>query len=170
MKTNLGRKCVVPLPPGGEFPKTELKTVGNGMGLQIPKGYTKLPSPSELVDECKSAPYDNLYVQILKFKVLDEILNAKTKVMSEVVSQTNKGQLATKMQQSAVGRKLLRDMQKYKRLYEKFEKDKKMKNNLEGIYEDINFKSQSANISYYIWFILAISGMFLVIKKLKSSN
>jgi len=170
MKTNLGRKCVVPLPPGGEFPKTELKTVGNGMGLQIPKGYTKLPSPSELVDECKSAPYDNLYVQILKFKVLDEILNAKTKVMSDVVSQTNKGQLATKMQQSAVGRKLLRDMQKYKRLYEKFEKDKKMKNNLEGIYEDINFKSQSANISYYIWFILAISGMFLVIKKLKSSN
>jgi hypothetical protein len=170
MKTNLGRKCVVPLPPGGEFPKTELKTVGNGMGLQIPKGYTKLPSPSELVDECKSAPYDNLYVQILKFKVLDEILNAKTKVMSDVVSQTNKGQLATKMQQSAVGRKLLRDMQKYKRLYEKFEKDKKMKNNLEGIYEDVNFKSQSANISYYIWFILAISGMFLVIKKLKSSN
>ena len=44
------------------------------------------------------------------------------------------------------------------------------KNQLDGMYEDINFKSQSVNISYYIWFILAISGMFLVIKKLKSSN
>ena len=33
-----------------------------------------------MVDECKSAPYDNLYIQILKFRVLDEVLNAKTNV------------------------------------------------------------------------------------------
>jgi hypothetical protein len=169
-KNQLGRKCVVPLPPGGEFPTTKLDTVDNGMGLQIPKGYTKLPSPVELVDECKSAPYDNLYIQILKFRVLDEVLNAKTNVMGKVITQTNKSQIATKMKQSAVGRKLLRDMQKYKRLYKEFEQNEQRKNQLAGMYEDINFKSQSANISYYIWFILAISGMFLVIKKLKSSN
>jgi len=111
-KNQLGRKCVVPVPPGGEFPTTKLDTVDNGMGLQIPKGYTKLPSPVELVDECKSAPYDNLYIQILKFRVLDEVLNAKTNVMGKVITQTNKSQIATKMKQSAVGRKLLRDMQR----------------------------------------------------------
>ena len=166
----LGRKCVIPTPPGGQFPTTKLETVDNGMGLQIPKGYTKLPSPSELVKECGNAKYDNLYIELLKFKVLDEILNAKTKVMGKVISQTERGHIATKMKQSAVGRQLLRDMQKYKRLYEEFEKNEKRKNQLAGMYEDINFKSQSANISYYIWFILAISGMFLVIKKLKSSN
>ena len=48
--------------------------------------------------------------------------------------------------------------------------NEKRKNQLHGMYEDIYFKSQSANISYYIWFILAISGMLLVIKKLRSGH
>jgi hypothetical protein len=167
---NLGRKCVLPLPPGGEFPKTALKTVGNGLGLQIPKGYTKLPSPSELVDECKNVPYANLYIDILKFMVLNKVMSFKTKVMGDIVTKTNTEINKTKLEQSAVGRKLLRDMQKYKKTYDAFQRNSQRKNQLAGMYEDINFKSQSVNISYYIWFILAISGMFLVIKKLKSSN
>jgi hypothetical protein len=167
---NLGRKCVLPLPPGGELPKTVLKTVGNGLGLQIPKGYTKLPSPSELVDECKNVPYANLYIDILKFMVLNKVMSFKTKVMGDIVTKTNTEINKTKLEQSAVGRKLLRDMQKYKKVYDQYQITEKKRNQLMGMYEDVNFKSQSANISYYIWFILAISGMFLVIKKLKSSN
>lgn len=167
---NLGRKCVLPLPPGGELPKTALKTVGNGLGLQIPKGYTKLPSPSELVDECKNVPYANLYIDILKFMVLNKVMSFKTKVMGDIVTKTNTEINKTKLEQSAVGRKLLRDMQKYKKVYDQYQITEKKRNQLMGMYEDVNFKSQSANISYYIWFILAISGMFLVIKKLKSSN
>ena len=167
---NLGRKCVLPLPPGGELPKTALKTVGNGLGLQIPKGYTKLPSPSELVDECKNVPYANLYIDILKFMVLNKVMSFKTKVMGDIVTKTNTEINKTKLEQSAVGRKLLRDMQKYKKVYDQYQITEKKRNQLMGMYEDVNFKSQSANISYYIWFILAISGMFLVIKKLKTSN
>ena len=90
--------------------------------------------------------------------------------MGKAIDNASKGINKVKLQQSAVGRKLLRDMQKYKKTYDEFQRNSQRKNQLAGMYEDINFKSQSANISYYIWFILAISGMFLVIKKLKSSN
>ena len=65
---------------------------------------------------------------------------------------------------------LVQRLKKYKKTYDAFQRNSQRKNQLAGMYEDINFKSQSVNISYYIWFILAISGMFLVIKKLKSSN
>ena len=170
---NLGRKCVVPLPEGGNIkmqgPGTSTM-IDNGMGLNIPKGYKKLPTPTELTSACSDIKYANLYIEILKFRALDIILNAKTEIMGKAIDNASKGINKVKLQQSAVGRKLLRDMQKYKKTYDEFQKNSQRKNQLAGMYEDINFKSQSANISYYIWFILAISGMFLVIKKLKSSN
>jgi hypothetical protein len=122
------------------------------------------------VDECKNVPYANLYIDILKFMVLNKVMSFKTKVMGDIVTKTNTEINKTKLEQSAVGRKLLRDMQKYKKVYDQYQITEKKRNQLMGMYEDVNFKSQSANISYYIWFILAISGMFLVIKKLKSSN
>jgi phage-related tail protein len=102
--------------------------------------------------------------------VLNKVMSFKTKVMGDIVTKTNTEINKTKLEQSAVGRKLLRDMQKYKKVYDQYQRTEKKRNQLMGMYEDVNFKSQSANISYYIWFILAISGMFLVIKKLKTSN
>ncbi len=173
MKTIKGRRCVLPLPKGGNITQKGPgggNMIDNGMGLQIPKGYKKLPSPTELIDTCSDVKYANLYIEILKFRVLDAILDAKTEIMGKAIDNASKGINKVKLQQSAVGRKLLRDMQKYKKTYDAFQKNSQRKNQLAGMYEDINFKSQSANISYYIWFILAISGMFLVIKKLKSSN
>ena len=172
------RYCVLPPPAGA--PKENSKSgpgskgidslEDNGLGLKIPKGYTKLPSPTELVDTCSSASYPNMYIEILKFRVLSDILKVKSKIMANTVKVTVDGVNKTKLEQSIIGKKLLKDMKIYKKKYKNFFDINNKKNQLDGMYEDINFKSQSANISYYIWFILAISGMFLVIKKLKSSN
>ena len=41
-------------------------------------------------------------------------------------------------------------------------------NLLDGMVEDISFKKDSANLNYYLWFALAISGMLLVIKNVKN--
>jgi hypothetical protein len=176
------RYCVLPLPgpPTPGAPKENSKSgpgskgidslEDNGLGLKIPKGYTKLPSPTELVDTCSSASYPNMYIEILKFRVLSDILKVKSKIMANTVKVTVDGVNKTKLEQSIIGKKLLKDMKIYKKKYKNFFDINNKKNQLDGMYEDINFKSQSANISYYIWFILAISGMFLVIKKLKSSN
>jgi len=172
------RYCVLPPPAGApeENSKSGPGSKGidsledNGLGLKIPKGYTKLPSPTELVDSCSSASYPNMYIEILKFRVLSDILKVKSKIMANTVKVSVDGVNKTKLEQSIIGKKLLKDMKIYKKKYKNFFDINNKKNQLDGMYEDINFKSQSANISYYIWFILAISGMFLVIKKLKSSN
>ncbi len=111
-----------------------------------------------------------MYIEILKFRVLSDILKVKRKIMSITVKVTVNSVNKKKLEQSRIGKKLLKDMKIYKKKYKNFFDINNKKNQLDGMYEDINFKSQSANISYYIWFILAISGMFLVIKKLKSSN
>jgi hypothetical protein len=178
LNAKTARYCVLPPPAGApeENSKSGPGSKGidsledNGLGLKIPKGYTKLPSPTELVDSCSSASYPNMYIEILKFRVLSDILKVKSKIMANTVKVTVDGVNKTKLEQSIIGKKLLKDMKIYKKKYKNFFDINNKKNQLDGMYEDINFKSQSANISYYIWFILAISGMFLVIKKLKSSN
>ena len=83
----------------------------NGLGLKIPKGYTKLPSPTELVDTCSSASYPNMYIEILKFRVLSDILKVKSKIMANTVKVTVDGVNKTKLEQSIIGKKLLKDIE-----------------------------------------------------------
>jgi len=160
-----GRACAYPLPKGGNEPKLVASYSPNGMGGQVPPGYTALPSPTELINECASVPYANIYIEILTLKVIEIVLGAKSKIMFDVLKKSNISRRKVQLKQSSVGRKLLRNIEKYKSINRQFGKN--AQNQLKGMLEDVTKKNESSNISYYIWFILAISGMLLVIKKLK---
>ncbi len=128
LNAKTARYCVLPPPAGAptENSKSGPGSNGidsledNGLGLKIPKGYTKLPSPTELVDSCSSASYPNMYIEILKFRVLSDILKVKSKIMANTVKVTVDGVNKTKLEQSIIGKKLLKDMKIYKKKYKNF--------------------------------------------------
>ncbi len=166
---NKGRVCVNPLPSGGSKPFVGPKQVeDNGMGAQIPVGYKKLASPSQLVSSCSDSKYPNIYIEILALRALEIILGAKTEIMSKVIKRSNDAKIKTQLKQSESGRRLLRNLKKYQKTYNKFQKNQQKSVLLNGMIRDLSNKKDSANISYYLWFALAISGMLIVIKNIKN--
>ena len=166
---NKGRVCVNPLPSGGSKPFVGPKQVeDNGMGAQIPVGYKKLASPSQLVSSCSDSKYPNIYIEILALRALEIILGAKTEIMSKVIKRSNDAKIKTQLKQSESGRRLLRNLKKYQKTYNKFQKNQQKSVLLNGMIRDLSNKKDSANLSYYLWFALAISGMLIVIKNIKN--
>ena len=166
---NKGRVCVNPLPSGGNKPFVGPKQVeDNGMGAQIPVGYKKLASPSQLVSACSDSKYPNIYIEILALRALEIILGAKTEIMSKVIKRSNDAKIKTQLKQSESGRRLLRNLKKYQKTYNQFQKNQQKSVLLNGMIRDLSNKKDSANISYYLWFALAISGMLIVIKNIKN--
>jgi hypothetical protein len=166
---NKGRVCVNPLPSGGNKPFFGPKQVEEtGMGAQIPVGYKKLASPSQLVSACSDSKYPNIYIEILALRALEIILGAKTEIMSKVIKRSNDAKIKTQLKQSESGRRLLRNLKKYQKTYNQFQKNQQKSVLLNGMIRDLSNKKDSANISYYLWFALAISGMLIVIKNIKN--
>jgi hypothetical protein len=166
---NKGRVCVNPLPSGGSKSFVGPKQVeDNGMGAQIPVGYKKLASPSQLASSCSDSKYPNIYIEILALRALEIILGAKTEIMSKVIKRSNDAKIKTQLKQSESGRRLLRNLKKYQKTYNKFQKNQQKSVLLNGMIRDLSNKKDSANISYYLWFALAISGMLIVIKNIKN--
>jgi hypothetical protein len=62
----------------------------------------------------------------------------------------------------------LRNLKKYQKTYNKFQKNQQKSVLLNGMIRDLSNKKDSANLSYYLWFALAISGMLIVIKNIKN--
>ena len=63
---------------------------------------------------------------------------------------------------------ILKNMSKYRDAYQQLRSQKNKKLLTSGMYEDVRLKKKSVDISYLIWFALAISGTALVIKKLNN--
>ena len=166
---NKGRICVNPLPAGGNKPYVGPKQVeDNGMGAQIPVGYKKLATPSQLVTACSDSKYPNIYIEILAMRALEIILGTKTEIMAKIIKNSNNAKIKTQLKQSEAGRRLLRNLKKYQKTYNKFQKNEQKSDLLNGMIRDLSNKKDSANISYYLWFALAISGMLIVIKNIKN--
>jgi hypothetical protein len=138
------------------------------MGAQIPVGYKKLASPAQLVSSCSDSKYPNIYIEILALRALEIILGAKTEIMSKVIKRSNDAKIKTQLKQSESGRRLLRNLKKYQKTNNKFQKNQQKSVLLNGMIRDLSNKKDSANLSYYLWFALAISGMLIVIKNIKN--
>ena len=166
---NKGRICVNPLPAGGNKPYVGPKQVSdNGMGAQIPVGYKKLASPSQLVNACSDSKYPNIYIEILALRALEIILGTKTEIMAKIIKNSNSAKIKTQLKQSEAGRRLLKNLKKYEKTYLQFQKNEQKTDLLNGMIHDLSNKKDSANLSYYLWFALAISGMLIVIKNIKN--
>jgi hypothetical protein len=166
---NKGRICVNPLPSGGNKEYVGPKQVeDNGMGAQIPVGYKKLATPSQLVNSCADSKYPNLYIEILALRALEIILGTKTEIMAKIIKKSNNAKIKTQLKQSEAGRRLLKNLKKYQKTYNTFQKNESRTELLNGMIRDISNKKDSANLSYYLWFALAISGMLVVIRNIKN--
>jgi len=62
------------------------------------------------------------------------------------------------------------NINKYTPEYEKYNTHKVEKNRMVGMLEDVVLKNKSTNIGYYLWFILAMSGIFIVINELRKRS
>jgi len=155
----LGRQCAYVAPPGYEKPM-----VNNY------KGYKALPTQTKLLDACQSAPYENLYTDILQLKVLEQVLEAKSRIIYQAIKESYGASNSAALKGTAAGKSIAKNMTLYRGAYKRLQSNKNREAQLAGMLEDVRLKRNSVNISYYIWFILAISGMFFVIRNIRKGN
>jgi len=178
----LARKCALTKPPG--YDKAMVDNLST---------YKKLPTQSELLQSCSGQegftsaspsagsdsadasggsggdpPYQNIYIDILKLKVLGLVLQQKGAIIYKAVAEAYGGSKAAALKSTASGQSILKNMSKYRDAYQQLRSQKNKKLLTSGMYEDVRLKKKSVDISYLIWFALAISGTALVIKKLNN--
>jgi len=159
---NQGRLCIYPEPKG--YNKGEINVIGK---------LKKLPTAQQLVDTCSGgsstdAPYVNMKLAQLEIKVLGLVLLKKAAILYEAVQQAYSGSNAAALKRSVEGRQLLKNLSKYKQAYKAVRIQKNQNLLLQGMLEDSSLKRGATNISYYLWFALAIAGAGLVVKKINN--
>ena len=156
-----GRRCMVPAPAG--YSKPMVDNTGK---------LGKLPTKSQLLDACDGgdgeAPYPNIYLDMLELKVLGLVMEQKAAIIYKVIKESYNGSNAAALKRSSAGRSVLKNMKLYEGAYKRLRAQENLNMQRGGMLEDVRLKNKSTNISYYLWFALAISGMGLVIKKLNT--
>ena len=159
---NQGRLCIYPEPKG--YNKAEVNVIGK---------LKKLPTAQQLADTCSGgsspdAPYGNMKLDLLEIKVLGLVLLKKSAILYEAIQQAYSGSNAAALKRSVEGRQILKNLSKYKQAYKAIRIQKNQNLLLQGMLEDSNLKRGATNISYYLWFALAIAGAGLVVKKINN--
>ena len=159
--TQNGRRCMVLAPAG--YSKPLVDNIGK---------LGKLPTKSQLLDACDGGdgdpPYANIYLDILELKVLGLVMQLKAAIIYKAIKESYSGSNAAALQRSTAGKSILKNMKLYEGAYKRLRAQENLNLQRGGMLEDIRLKNKSTNISYYLWFALAISGMALVIKKLNN--
>jgi len=159
---NQGRLCIYPEPKG--YNKGEVNVIGK---------LKKLPTAQQLADTCSGgsspdAPYGNMQLDLLEIKVLGLVLLKKSAILYEAIQQAYSGSNAAALKRSVEGRQILKNLSKYKQAYKAIRIQKNQNLLLQGMLEDSSLKRGATNISYYLWFALAIAGAGLVVKKINN--
>ena len=155
-----GRRCQYAAPAG--YSKPALDNIGK---------LGKLPTQSQLLDSCTGgadgeAPYQNLYLDMLQLKVLGLVMQQKAAIIYKAIQESYSGSRAAALKRSETGKSILKNMGLYKAAYGKYRSLRNKGFQTAGMLEDVSLKKKSSDISYYLWFALAMSGMGLVIKNL----
>lgn len=157
--TAKGQRCRYTSPAG--YNKPAVDNIGK---------LGKLPTQSQLLDSCSGGdgdtPYQNLYLDMLQLKVLGLVMQQKAAIIYKVIKESYSGSRATALKRTEVGTSILKNMKLYESSYKNYRAQQNKRHQTDGMFEDIMLKSKSTNISYYLWFALAMSGMGLVIKQL----
>lgn len=151
------RRCKYAAPPGFEKPMV------NNISKIKP-----LPSQDELLETCSSVPYESTYIDILELNLLGYLLEQKAAIIYKTIKESYSGSRAAALKNSAVGKKILKNMKIYESAYKKLQREKSKKSIMSALFEDVSLKKGSVNISYYIWLTLAIGGTALALRKFNS--
>ena len=143
-----------------------------GAASKVQNNYTsknikQLPTTDDLKKICEDAPYTNLYVDILKLQKLEAKLEQQaTAIYAKIKHNSDTGNQIG-IYRTAAGQRLLKHLDTYEKVYRRLQRVAQKQLNMAAMAEDAELKVGSIGISYSIWFILAISAMFLVIKHLR---
>jgi hypothetical protein len=151
------RRCKYAAPPGFEKPMV------NNISKIKP-----LPSQDELLETCSSVPYESMYIDLLELNLLGYLLEQKAAIIYKTIKESYSGSRAAALKNSAVGKKILKNMKIYESAYKKLQREKSKKGIMSALFEDVSLKKGSVNISYYIWLTLAIGGTALALRKFNS--
>ena len=151
------RKCKYAAPPGYDKPLIN----------HISK-IKPLPTQEDLKETCSSVPFESTYIDILELNLLGYLLQQKAAVIYKTIRESYSGSRAAALKNSAVGKKILKNMNIYEKAYKKLQADKSKKGIMSALFEDVSLKKGSTNISYYIWLTLAIGGTAFALRRFNS--
>ena len=159
---NYARDCKYNYPIGHDS-----ETVNNVGKLKM------LPTAQQMINKCAGgdspdAPYGNYDLDLLEIKVLGFVIVKKSAILYEAIKNSYTASNAAALKRTSGGREILKNMVKYKKAFTYLRALKNKENIINGMLEDVTLKRDSTNISYYLWFALAIASAGLVIKKLSN--
>jgi len=162
MYHNYARDCKYNYPIGHDS-----ETVNNVGKLKM------LPTAQQMINKCAGgdspdAPYGNYDLDLLEIKVLGFVIVKKSAILYEAIKNSYTASNAAALKRTSGGREILKNMVKYKKAFTYLRALKNKENIINGMLEDVTLKRDSTNISYYLWFALAIASAGLVIKKLSN--
>lgn len=150
------RKCIYK-PPG-----FAVKPV-NSIDKIIP-----MPTKMELLNSCSNVRYENVFLDILKLKLLTFLINKKASIIYKTIKESYSGSRATVLKQSELGKQILKNMTKYEKIYNKLRSDVNSQGLISALLEDVGLKKGSNYISYYMWFTLALGASALALNRFNS--
>ena len=166
-----------PTPPGDNSP--ESYQANNYFNPNI----TPLPTTAQLLQECEDqmaafAPQgikgntgqptnNSLYSAILALGKLETKLEQQAEAIYAKIKSSSMTRNQIAVTRTSAGQSLLKHLDIYEQIYRRLHVTKQKQLNMAAMAEDVQLKVGSANITYMIWFILAMSSMFLVIKHLR---
>lgn len=126
---------------------------------------THLPSKLDLLNSCSNVQYENIYLDILKLKLLTFLVNKKASIIYKTIKESYGGSRSALLKQSELGRQILQNMKSYEKMYNKLRSETNAKGLMSAILEDVGLKKNSNHISYYLWFTLALGASALALNK-----
>jgi len=137
-----------------------------------------LPTTSQLIQQCEDQmaafgspelgpTFGTLYSDILALGQIEQKMEQQAEAIYAKIksSSTTRNQVA--LTRSSAGQRLLKHLDTYEKIYRRLHTTEQKELNMMARAEDANLKAGSGKITYIVWFILAISSMFLVIKHLR---
>ena len=153
--------CPAPAPAGGGASKI----VNNLTAANI----KSLPSQAHLYELCKvqQSRFKDIYIDILRLQKLEQGLEMQAGAIYAKIKENTETGNQMALVSTASGKRLLKHLDTYEKVYRRLGAVARKRVNMAAMAEDAKLKKGSAGINYTIWFILAISAMFLVIKHLR---
>jgi hypothetical protein len=142
-----------------------------GYDKQIVNNMSKIKpvaTQDELVESCASVPFESAFIDILELTLLGYMLEKKAAIIYKTIKESYSGSKVTLLENSTVGKKILKNIKSYEKVYKELKNKKNKKSLLSALSEDISLKKTSTDISYYLWLTLAIGGTAFAISKFNS--
>lgn len=135
-----------------------------------------LPTTEQLLQKCedqmaafapKGGSNISLYSAILSLGHLEKQMEQQAEAIYAKIKSSNTTRNQIALSRTSAGQSLLKHLDTYEQIYRRLHATGQKQLNMVAMAENAKLKIGSANITYIIWFILAISSMFLVIKHLR---